>query len=82
MVAEQHVDITGPYYDLIVGLLSTDALDVAEDSIAQALAGAEQRTSTPGTAYVTSRRGWVALRRGRVGQAESDARTALEAWIR
>ena len=74
---DQQLDIVGPFYDLAIGLLAADALDLAETSITQALEAARARASIPGTAYLTSRRGWVALRRGSVGWAEADARTAL-----
>jgi ATP/maltotriose-dependent transcriptional regulator MalT len=61
-----------------VGLLAADALDVAERALEQALADARSRAAIPAVAYLTSRRGWVQLRRGAVAQAEADGRTALE----
>jgi len=78
LLGEQQLDITGPFYDVVIGLLATDALDVAEAGLDQALAYARARASIPATAYLTSRRGWVALRRGAVARAETDARTAIE----
>jgi DNA-binding CsgD family transcriptional regulator len=71
------LDIVGPFYDLVVALLATDALDVAVSYIERALADARGRASIPATAFLTGRRGWVSLRRGAVDQAEADARTAV-----
>jgi DNA-binding CsgD family transcriptional regulator len=78
LLAEQDVDVGGPFYDIVVGLLAADALDVAEGALEQALADARSRAAIPAVAYLTSRRGWVHLRRGAVAQAEADGRTALE----
>ncbi|MET0510135.1 MAG: AAA family ATPase [Thermoleophilaceae bacterium] len=78
LLGEQQLDLVGPFYDLVLGLLATDALDVADACLDQALAEARARASIPAVAYVTDRRGWVLLRRGAVAQAEADARTALE----
>ena len=78
LLAEQDVDVGGPFYDIVVGLLAADALDVAERGLERALADARERASIPAVAYLTSRRGWVYLRRGAVAQAEADGRTALE----
>ncbi len=81
LLREQQLDIVGPFYDLVLGLLGTDALDAAEAALEQALGDARRRASVPGMAFVTSRRGWVAYRRGQIEQAEADARTALELLI-
>jgi DNA-binding CsgD family transcriptional regulator len=78
LLAEQDVDVGGPFYDIVVGLLAADALDVAEGALEQALADARTRAAIPAVAYLTSRRGWVLLRRGAVAQAEADGRTAVE----
>jgi ATP/maltotriose-dependent transcriptional regulator MalT len=78
LLAEQDVDVGGPFYDIVVGLLAADALDVAEGALEQALADARSRAAIPAVAFLTSRRGWVQLRRGAVAQAEADGRTALE----
>ncbi len=78
LLGEQEVDVAGTFYLLLVALLATDALDVADACIAQALADARDRSSIPAMAYLIEFRGWVALRRGAVGDAEADARTALE----
>jgi DNA-binding CsgD family transcriptional regulator len=78
LLREQQRDIVGPVYDLMLGLLATDALDVAETYLEQALADARARASIPAMAWLTVRRGWVSFRRGDVAPAEADARTALE----
>ncbi len=78
LLGEQELDVAGPFYALIVGLLATDALDIARISLEQALAHAEARGALPALGYVLAHRGWVALRRGDVGQAEADARSALD----
>ena len=78
LLGEQDVDVTGPLYLLLVGLLATDALDVASACLDQALADARDRASIPAQAFVIEFRGWVSLRRGDVARAETDAQTALE----
>ncbi|HEV3378907.1 MAG TPA: AAA family ATPase [Thermoleophilaceae bacterium] len=78
LLAEQDVDVGGPFYDIVTGLLAADALDVAERALEQALADARERGSIPAVAYLTSRRGRLYLRRGAVALAEADGRTALE----
>jgi ATP/maltotriose-dependent transcriptional regulator MalT len=77
-VGEQEVDVAGPLYLLLVGLLATDALDVADACLEQALADACARASIPAQAFVIEFRGWVSLRRGDVARAQTDAQTALE----
>ena len=78
LLEEQHRDLIGPFYDLVIGLLATDSVDVIDAGLDQALAQARARASVPGIAYLTSRRGRISLRRGDVAQAEADARSALE----
>jgi ATP/maltotriose-dependent transcriptional regulator MalT len=78
LLDEQKLDIVGPYYDLVLGLIAANAFDVAEASLEQALANARARESIPSVAYLTNRRGWMYLRRGSVDRAEADARTGLE----
>jgi DNA-binding CsgD family transcriptional regulator len=78
LLAEQDVDVGGPFYDIVMGLLAADALDVAERALERALSDAKARGSIPAVAYLTGRRGWVHLRRGAVAQAEADGRTAVE----
>src|SRR5262249_58926818 len=62
----------------MVGLLATDALQLADACLRQALAEARARASIPAVAFVIAHRGWVSMRRGAVAQGEADARTALE----
>jgi DNA-binding CsgD family transcriptional regulator len=78
LLAEQDVDVGGPFFDIVIGLLAADALDVAERALEQALGDARARGSIPAVAYLSSRRGWVHLRQGAVAQAEADARTAVD----
>ncbi len=78
LLREQQLDIVGPFYDLVLGLLATDALDLADACLEQALDAARSQASIPAMAYLTDRRGWVRLRQGAVAEAEADARTALE----
>ena len=68
----------GLSFDLLLGLISADALDVADALIEQLLVHAREQAATPVVAYVTGRRGLLALRRGAIAHAEADARTALE----
>jgi DNA-binding CsgD family transcriptional regulator len=78
LLGEQERDVAGPFYLLLVGLLATDALDLAEASLEHALADARARASVPALAYAMEFRGWVWLRRGALPQAEADARAALD----
>ncbi len=78
LLDEQELDIAGTLYLLVLGLLSTDALDLADACLEQMLADARARASIPAQALVIAFRGWVSLRRGAVEQAEADARTTLE----
>jgi DNA-binding CsgD family transcriptional regulator len=78
VLSEQQLDIVGLFFDLVLGLLATDALDVADACIDSALSDSRARASIPSIAYLTDRRGWICLRRGAVEQAEADARTGLE----
>jgi DNA-binding CsgD family transcriptional regulator len=78
LLGEQEVDVAGPFYVLLVGLLATDALDLADACLEQAIAAARDQASIPALAFVVEFRGWVSLRRGALAEAEEDARTALE----
>jgi DNA-binding CsgD family transcriptional regulator len=78
VLSEQKLDIVGLLFDLVLGLLATDALDVADACIDSALSESRARASIPSIAWLTDRRGWICLRRGAVEQAEADARTGLE----
>ena len=82
LLREQDSDVVGPFYALLIGLLSTDAFDLADASLEQALAGARERASIPAMAFLLAHRGWFLLRRGAVAQAEADARSALELLTR
>jgi ATP/maltotriose-dependent transcriptional regulator MalT len=68
----------GPFYALTIGLLGTDALDLAARQLDLALADARARGSIPATAFLIVHRGWFSLRGGSVAEAEADARTALD----
>jgi len=74
----QQPDVVGPFYALVIGLLGTDALDLAAWHLEQALADARARASIPAIAWLTVHRGWFSLRGGAVAEAEADARTALD----
>ncbi|MGH2589794.1 MAG: hypothetical protein ACRDGW_03235, partial [Actinomycetota bacterium] len=78
LLGEQAVDVAGTHYLLLVGLLATDALDLAESCAERMLADASARASIPAQAFVMVHRGWVSFRRGAMAPAEADARTALE----
>jgi DNA-binding CsgD family transcriptional regulator len=71
-------DVVGPFYALVIGLLDTDAPELAARYLDQALAGARARGSVVATAFLTVHGGWFCLRRGLVAQAEADARAALD----
>ncbi|MGH2992513.1 MAG: ATP-binding protein, partial [Solirubrobacterales bacterium] len=78
LLDEQELDVAGTLYLLVVGLLATDALDLADACLERMLADAHARASIPAEAFVMVHRGWVSMRRGAVAQAEADARTTLE----
>jgi DNA-binding CsgD family transcriptional regulator len=78
LIGEQQPDVVGPFYALTIGLLGTDALDLAGRQIDLALADARARGSIPATAFLIVHRGWFSLRGGSVAGAEADARTALD----
>jgi hypothetical protein len=62
----------------VIGLLATDAVDLAVRHLEHALAEARARASIPAVAFLTAHRGWFYLRGGAVAEAEADARAALE----
>jgi DNA-binding CsgD family transcriptional regulator len=78
LLGEKELDVAGLFYDLMTGLLATDALDLADDYLERMLADARVRASIPALAFVTCYRGRCSMRRGAVAQAEADARTSLE----
>jgi DNA-binding CsgD family transcriptional regulator len=75
---ELQLSMSGLLWDLTIGLLAADALDDAAAILGKALVDTRAQGSIPELAYATCWRGWVSLRRGDVGAAETDARTALE----
>src|SRR5262249_37936759 len=78
LLAEQELDVAGPFYFLFIGLISTDAFELGLACVDQALADAKARGSIPALAFITGYRGRFSLLCGRVAQAEADARTGLE----
>jgi predicted ATPase len=81
LLDEQAVDVTGPSCLLLVSLLATDALDLADACLEQKIADARAQASIPAVAFMLGFRGRVSLRRGAVVDAEEDARTALELLV-
>ena len=81
LLAEQDTDVTGTLYLLVLGLMSTDSLDLASRHLDAMLADAQARGSIPAEAFVTAHRAWASWRRGSVARAEADARTGLELLI-
>jgi tetratricopeptide (TPR) repeat protein len=78
LATEQEPDVVGTFYTLVVGLVATDALELARSCLEQALADAQSRASIPAQGYLIAHRAWISFRRGAVAQAEADARTAFE----
>jgi DNA-binding CsgD family transcriptional regulator len=78
LVDEQELDVPPAIYVLLVGLLATDALDLADAVLGRMLAHARARVSIPGIAFVLAHQGVAAMRRGALPRAEADARTSLE----
>jgi len=78
LFGERQPDVVGPFYALVVGLLATDALELAVTHLERALVEARARGSIPAIAFLLAHRGWFHLRGGAVAEAEADARTALE----
>ncbi len=75
---DQQPDVVGPFYALVIGLLGTDALELAHTTLERALTEASARCSIPATAFLIAHRGWFHLRGGDLTLAEADARTALD----
>lgn len=78
LLAEQDIDVPPTMYVLVVGLLATDALDLADEVMARMLADARARVSVPAIAFVVAHQAVSSLRRGALARAESEARTALD----
>ena len=81
LLDEQGVDVTAPFCLLLIGLLATDALDLADACLEQKIADARAQASIPAVAFMLGFRGRVSVRRGAVVDAEEDARTALELLV-
>ncbi len=78
LLAERDLDIASPLYDVMVGLLATDAVELASACLDQTLTQAQATAAAPAVANLTCLRGWVAFRRGALALAEADARTTVE----
>ena len=78
LLDEQEHDVASTIYVLVVGLLATEALDVADACLDRMLADARARVSIPAIAFVVVHQSVSAMRQGDVARAETDARTALE----
>ncbi len=79
-VGDQQAGIVGLglSFDLSLGLIAAGALDAADTYVEQVLESARAQAAIVSVAYLTGRRGLIALRRGAVAAAEADGRTALE----
>ncbi|MGH3042347.1 MAG: LuxR C-terminal-related transcriptional regulator, partial [Gaiellaceae bacterium] len=78
LLGEQELDVAGTLYLLVLCLLATDALPLADTCLEQMLADAQARASIPAQAFVIVHRGWASLGKGDLQEAEADARTALD----
>ncbi|MGH9234540.1 MAG: ATP-binding protein [Acidimicrobiales bacterium] len=78
LLAELDIDVPPPVYVLVVGLLATDALDLADEVMARMLADARARVSVPAIAFVVAHQAVSSVRRGALARAEAEARTALD----
>ena len=65
-------------WEAVIALLMADGYELAEGVLAAALADARERGWTVAFAAASSFRAWLALRRGRVREAEGEARAADE----
>jgi DNA-binding CsgD family transcriptional regulator len=78
LVEEQDVDVPPTIYTLLVGVLGTDALDLADAVLHRMLDDARTIGSVPAVAFVLAHHGLASVRRGAVARAEADARVALD----
>lgn len=78
LLDEQDLDVGGTIYLLLIALHPTDRLDLVERCVERMLEHAQERASVPAQAFSMVQRGWMALRRGEVADAEADARTTLD----
>jgi DNA-binding CsgD family transcriptional regulator/tetratricopeptide (TPR) repeat protein len=76
--SEEQLDFGGAFYLLIVGLRDTDACNLAEAALREALTDAQARVSIPALAFALAHRAVRSMRRGAVARAEDDARTSLQ----
>jgi DNA-binding CsgD family transcriptional regulator len=81
LLDEEAVDVTGPSCLLLVSLLATDALDLADACLEEKIDDARAQASIPAVAFVLEFRGRASLRRGAVVDAAEDARGALELLV-
>jgi DNA-binding CsgD family transcriptional regulator len=78
LLAEQELDVAGTLYLLALGLLATDALDLASECLDEMFADAHARASIPAQAFVFAHRGWASFYGGDLTHAEADGEMALE----
>ena len=78
LLDEQEIDVPPPIYVVLVGLLATEAVDVAEALLSRMLVDARARVSIPAMAFVLAHQAVASTRRGDVARAEADAREALD----
>jgi DNA-binding CsgD family transcriptional regulator len=78
LLRDPMVDVAGVLYQLVLGLLETDAFEIADRWLAQEVTAARARASIPALAYATLYRGLFAFQRGRLAEAEADARTGRD----
>jgi DNA-binding CsgD family transcriptional regulator len=81
LLDEQAVDVTGPSCLLLVSLLATDALDLADACLEGKIDDARLQASIPAVAFALEFRGRASLRRGAVEDAAEDAQAALELLV-
>src|SRR5262245_17646573 len=81
LLADKAIDVTGPACLLLVSVLATDALDLADASLEEKIEPARAQASIPAVAFVLEFRGRASLRRGALADAAEDARAALELLV-
>jgi ATP/maltotriose-dependent transcriptional regulator MalT len=81
LLDEQELDVPPTIYVLLVGLLATEAIDLADAVLERMLADARARVSVPAVAFVLAHQGVASMRRGAVTRAEADARTAFDLLV-
>jgi DNA-binding CsgD family transcriptional regulator len=78
VAGDQQLDISSPFFDLAVGFLPTDRHEHIGEALDEALRHARVSATAPAVAYLSCSKGWIALRRGALAEAENEARTALD----